>query len=308
MSWYELVKEWDLTIEGTQSVGTGTSAVPYYKGNGIRVFAEVGTDAIHLNGTAYSSLPAIDDAMIDPASSSTYQGIKAVSINYKRTHSACGAGRTVVVSYSSKETQIDVADNEADGIYDGALDVISIDANSGWAWYSGTATGSAVLSGAVDGRVEQPIQFVVPTGTFSKRIDIKSDNDFISWRTAFCTVVGRVNDSTGEGFGIGDVLLNSFSAKKGLNEFGNDEWQIEVNYMWRIQPCSIAGTDGQSHDGWQYVPMVDDSTAQTVLTTWQRPVAVERDSQGGIASNLRQTYEYADIWSVVTSYGGKIFT
>lgn len=264
--WVEQVQEWGLNI--TNEIGAG------FEGDGQRVFVE--------KEDGPDSIPDLGDSMYDPASTISYPGIAMVSKHYARTHSACGYGRTVTCSYGSTQAKKQVSEKKEEyGVWSGGLKVITLDASVDWAWFTDDAKVGNAINFAVDiadmsGRVAETVQWVMPTGSFTKRVE-KSPAAYAAWVTTFIGLVGKINNAAFETFPIGCVLLNSFDAQRTINEEGQDVWQIDVQYLWRVVP-------GKAFDGWQWFP----SNVNVIQKLWGRPVLVDRSPGAGTVVDGKQ--------------------
>ena len=226
--WQESVHGWKVTIQ--RQVGLS------YEGSGERVFIEKegGPD----------SIPAIGSSFYDPADDTTYPGILLTSIEYTRTHSACGYGRTANCSYSSSAAEKQADDNkETYGVFSGGLKTATIDGDADWAWYTDNAIiGSAINMGDFDkmvGRCAENLDFIMPTGVFTKRIEKSPGANFTTWVTTFNGLTGKVNltqNASLYNFPIGCVLLNFFDASRPLKEdFDDEDEYIEALTDWKIE-------------------------------------------------------------------------
>jgi hypothetical protein len=285
MAWYEKVQEWELILEKNSTAGTSRGV----KGQGVRVFAEVGTGAA-LNQPLVSSLPELGDVFIDPADTAgDYSNIKLTKIQYNRTHAACGAGKTATCTYTSKDN-----DDDTFGSFTGGLRVETIEAASDWAWFTdNNSTGDTGLSDVskMYGRVDQDLPFYIANGTFSKRV-IKSDNEFEGWREELIKIVGCINSTAYEGFNVGQVLLQTFSATKRFNEFAMAEWAVDIEFAWQVIRDVTMGSNG--HDDWQFLPVSKYVNGRE----WARPVLVTRSEGMGIVQADQFIYPYADFSSI----------
>jgi len=265
--WVERVTDWELNV--TDEIGSG------YQGDGQRVFVE--------KDGGPDSLPDLGDSMYDPAGTITYPGIAMVSKKYSRTHSACGYGRTVTCSYGSTQAKkYALQKKEEYGVWSGGLKVLTLDASVDWAWFTDDAKVGNAINFAADvadmsGRVAETIQWIMPTGSFTKRIEKTPGVAYTNWISLFIGLVGKVNNAAFESFPIGCVLLNSFDAQRTKNEDGDDIWQIDVQYLWRVVP-------GKTSDGWQWFP----SNVNVIQKLWGRPVLVERSPGAGTVVDGKQ--------------------
>lgn len=285
--WVEQAQEWSLTVEEID----GSS----YKGSGTRQFAEInvaGKDA-HMAKDA-EELPDIGDNMYDPVDDVTYTGIKLTSISYKRNHSACGNGLIATCSYSSEDAKKEQDDKKEEyGVWDGGLKAITIDASADWAWWTddtvdGTAANLADTT-KMQGRVSETLSWLIPSGSFTKRIYKLPGDPFDAWKDSFIAAVGKINNEEFEGFPIGHILLNSFSASRTLNDEGIDTWEIDIQFLWRVIP-------NKTFDAWQWIPVNKYVNDQS----WSRPLMVLRSDGAGIQNGEHFLYYYADLSTVLS--------
>ena len=259
----ELREEWELVISDSVT-------------NGTRIFID------EPGGTA--SLPVLGDPF-----SVEYPGCTMVGMSKEKYHvidgeTGCAAdGFKYVASYSTSDTAPfrPVRDTDIDQInFTAGCEVWSVESPKFWYWQPDA--GAVATTGEVDQRLFKN----TVRGTVSKTVTYPVDdfrfgqwlNDVIHPKlgcinnNAWLDVEGAPGDIL---FKKGTVLFSSYSGKQFLDKKGDKQWEITLNFSYRILNIQDPGgvLEANVENSWHYLLRKDKYSVGE--RDWQKPQRLE---------------------------------
>ncbi len=278
MAWKEQVEGWSLDIQGENLLG-------YKIGTGERVFVE--------SPGSYgctTTLPEIDDEMVDPQSSTSYANILCTNINYKRTHSSGANGLTATVSYASPELSGGSAEQREEdkgaGSFSADLVTLNVQGGTTWFWYTKNAQDGATTVFPFDivndngGPCAENLPIAVTQIQRTKRIRFEDDAALDAWMPKVALYGGKLNNADFLGFKKGQVLVGGITGS-----MNGGVWDVDVVFIIRLIG------NGIEKDDWNYMP--SDAGGATLFHRPVKTIAEVSPPPGpGLVTALAQSYMY----------------
>jgi len=274
MAWKELSLEWELELNGFNTLGDQI-------GTGTRVFEE---SAGSFGCT--TTLPEVGDSMYDPYSTTTYSNIVCTSINYKRRGTGAD-GLTATASYASPElggspSQTD--EDKSSGSFSADLVTLNVQGGTTWFWYTDNTKDGATTVFPFDivndngGPCAENLPIAITQIQRTKRVQFEDDAALDAWMPNVALYGGKLNNADFLGFKKGQVLVGGITGSK-----NGGIWDVDIVFIVRLIG------NGITQDDWNYMP----SDAEGA-TLFHRPVKTiaEISPGAGLVTANAQSYMY----------------